>query len=209
MLALHTCAIKMPKATAALAGIRYKDWDAEYIGAGFEFSVFRTGHDEVLKIAHGTIDMPRHEQEGYAEQRRNSYQLMARWLGDFALPQSVEVAPLPFLPSRTAVQVRQPYRDIVDPELFHRDNPGINPANVTTVRDAHPSSGSQLLDFIERAQSLYKAQELVPDTNGSGNLIMAGEDFLMVDGQPIGTEHRPVQNIILGQLASLELAIAA
>lgn len=208
MLALHACAVKMPRAAAALTRIRYEEWDAEFIDMGFEFTVFRTG-EEVLKIAHGTIQMDRHEQESYAEQRRKSYRHMADWLGDFALPQSIEVAPLPFLPSRTAVQVRQPYHDIVDPELFHRDSPGINRLNVDSIRSEHPTSSDQLLDFIERGRSLYGALELVPDTNGTANLVMDGERIFMVDGQPIGTEHRPIQQIILGQLDSLELAIAA
>ena len=208
MLAIHACVTQAPRKTGAVFGLRYQPWDAEYLGRGFEFTVFRTGHDEVLKIAHNSIFLPAHRQREYAEKRQHEYRHMSRWLGEFSLPQAVEVAPLPFLPSLTAVQVRQPYRQVIDPALFKPETTTVIAHNFEQLEAAHPQAADQLPDFIERSRSLHAAKDLLPDTNGEANLVVDGNDLRMIDGQPIGLEHLPVQQVILGQLDSLELAIA-
>lgn len=208
MLAVHATATKTPRVAGALVGLRYKAWGAEYIGGGFEFSVFRTGEDEVLKIAHDTVHLPPHQQQAYAERRQAEYTHMASWLGEFVLPQEFSVEPLPFLPSRTAVQVRQPYCGIIDPQLFEPLNPNVIRPNLASLQSEYPSSTDQLSDFIDRSHALHRAQSLLPDTNGPANLVMDASQLRMIDGQPIGNEHFPIQQIILQQLDSLELAIA-
>jgi hypothetical protein len=205
LLALHACVVQ----SAALTGSRHAQWDATFVSSGDEFSVFKTKDDEVIKIAHNTLLMSRAEQRRYAENRQREHKLMAHWLGGFVLPQTYSVEPLSFLPGRTVVQVRQSYREISDPCLFEPLNTNVLQENLANLQAIHPDSTSQLGDFLERSRALHESEDLVPDTNGGANLVLDGEELLMVDGQPIGTEHRPVQKIILGQLASLELAIAA
>ncbi|HVX48405.1 MAG TPA: hypothetical protein VHA05_03555 [Candidatus Saccharimonadales bacterium] len=208
MLATHGLITRAPKKLTGLVGLDYKDWSGQHIGEGDEFTVFRISDDEVLKVAHATLLMRRQAQEAYAERLRKEHGLMLKWLGEFSLPQQVSVEALPFLPSVTAVQVRQPYLDGSDPRLFEPLNTDVVAANLDKLLDEHPSALGQLGDFTERSHGLHGAHGLVPDTNGESNLILSGENLVMVDGQPIGIAHRPVQEVILGQLDSLALAVA-
>jgi hypothetical protein len=211
-LAAHALATRAPKASGTLVGLRGLDtepWDAEFIGSGAEFSVFRDSDDEVVKIAHYTVTLSPNEQQAYADKRQAEYQHMANWLGEFVLPQEFSVAPLPFMPGRTAVQVRQPFRGVIDPHIFEPLSPDVIEPNVASLQNEHPGSIQQLSDFVERSRALHGAKDLLPDTNGPANLVMDGDNLCMIDGQPIGTEHFPIQQIILQQLSSLEMAIAA
>jgi hypothetical protein len=202
-LALHTLATQAPRLTARALNVNINPRHEEYVGCGMQSTVFRYSDSEVLKVINGTVFLNDRSKSRFAGKQERDHKRMAAALGEFVLPQEIFIAAHPIFEGRTAVQVLQPYKSIKDLYAY-----GNVPGQPATDRRS-PALASQLHEFVARSRSLFSNDTLLPDTDGSCNLVVEQTgQLLMIDGQPITPDNARTQKRVLAQLCALDTTYA-
>lgn len=205
----HKVSEKYPRQVARLLGVDYDPKELrDPIGSGSENIVFRQ-KNEVIKVHKGSAFMSEAQRQEIAAKKAHDHELMAEHLGQFALPQQVYVGEHPIIPSLRAIQTRQIYLSGLRDTRLVGESSGTDSvaANLDRFYGEYPEAAGQLIDFVEDSYKLDDEHNLLPDTNGSRNLVIGtDQNMVMVDGQPVGQEHTAVQDIIRWQLESLASA---
>lgn len=201
-----------PRALAAMTGIDRKLLYLEYLDKGHQSIVFRIGQagDEVLKVlvedGHPSAKERRHE----ADQMQHEHEVMANYLGRYVLPHRVTIGPNPLEPESTAIQIRQPYRE-VDYLLLADNNVRIPElgSGLQATSGVYPAAISEIGDALERSRRLFAERGLSTDLigrNNSGMDVHTGS-YIIIDGQPVTDRNPSVQAAMVGHFDRLDLAL--
>lgn len=200
-----------PDMVAKFLGIDYRPRPLRAIGQGWHSVVLLNGEDEVLKVNQRTLLYTATERAAFVERKRHEHEAMAEHLGSFVLPQEIFAAIHPVFRNREVVEITQPFRTIVNPNIFYKGCTASSiESSVQDLRIDYPSAAAQLTSYAEQSHALYDDTGLLPDSCGGGNLVLGfpDGDLLMIDGQPVGRDEPDIQGIILNNLTHLEQALA-
>jgi hypothetical protein len=213
LLAVNRMIVRRPELFASLLREDYCPSDLELLARRPDSDTYKKGHDEVIKVVRSSMDMTAGERRQRAAKMVVKHEAMSRFFGEFIVPQEISVRKHPILRGVKVVATTQGYVELHDPQLFQECRPELVSENLRTLQSQHPRAAAQLPEFVDRNQALYENTGLLVDTNGAGNLgvDLTTDRLLVIDGQPIGTEHPDIQAIILEQFNNLGngLTIAA
>lgn len=206
-LAIHEFATRFPSTAAKILGFQGVD----FVGAGADSTVFRQG-DQVVKVHRRSVEMGEPSRQILAAEMDRAYKVMASHLPDFILAQTIDVAAHPIRTEQRAVQIHQRYYDWYGIGTFLPNEGSIDLSGLAEVCRTVPGIDDALRDFVHGSRHMHAETGFLPDTTGINNLVLTRTDtpeLVLIDGQPIGTEHAEVQDKILSQLDQTERALAS
>jgi hypothetical protein len=205
--AVHELVTRSPRTVAQLLRLELTTDNVQYVGMGLQSVVIRSGDEEVVKVMQRTMDMPAPTREELICRYRTEYLALRECLPRFTIDQVVYVGVHPLISNREAVQIKQPYLDVLDLELelFPADSAEVLAQRVAALEARYPGVADQLRDFAEGSRRLCADHGLVPDINGAGNLVVDTRGRLwLVDGIPIPASRQELQERVTAQLDMLE-----
>lgn len=209
-LMLHGAALACPEMAARYAGV---DLDAvqrsEWIGMGYDSVVAKMPPDGVAKIHLATLCMDRASQRHFAEQKATEHEKLAAVMGEFCLPQSVDVDFFPGSTGHEAVQTHQPYRTLANLGIFTPRAETLatsTPRALRTLQQTYPEAAEQLPAFVGCSLALYNKTGLLPDATGLGNVSIDAitGDIVLIDAYPLPMTSQEVMRQTFGQLQELD-----
>lgn len=203
--AVHELVTRSPRTVAHLLGLRLTTDNVQYVGMGLQSVVIRNGDKEVIKVMQRTISMPSPTREELIGRYQTEYLAVRECLTRFTIDQVVYVGVHPLISNREAVQIKQPYLDVLDRELFPADSAEMLTQRVAALEARYPGTANQLRDFVEGSRRLHANHGLLPDINGAGNLVIDPRGRLwLIDGIPIPASRPELQERVTAQLDMLE-----
>lgn len=181
-LAVHKSIRIKPKFIRDLLARPYEKRGLEVIGIGYCSTVLRMG-ESAVKLHRATERMSHEEQLERVKDLTDSQEILLRYMGDYAIPQSFEVIEHPLRPKGIVASI-QP---IVE---------GFNPLRVDNVGCVSRLDASQkkvVREFTGCTFDMVADTGWVPDLNGADNFGFTkdGDSFVMVDTTPIKLRKPP------------------
>ena len=138
--------------------------------------------------------------------RRFGHRLLVDYLGETVLPQTVLIAEHVLGGGFQTLQIEQPYVELGNAlSPFDVNEPLVDLAKLEKVVLERPGADVALCELVDQSRKLYVDKEQLPDTNGTNNIVVQSDGSLvLLDSTPISNEHPVVQELILGQVMSLE-----
>ena len=209
VLLVHDVVVRYPRVSARALGLDYQPSSLAFVGAGDQSTVFRSSETEVTKVNNRSVLWSPAVRAAEAERARAAHLAMAEHLCDFVLPQTIFIGEHPFFSHSHAIQITQPYQEIIDPQLFEGGSRQDVKRRLLAMRDDYPAATTSLGNFVDGSRRLYDEHRLLPDTIGHKNVVIADDDsLLIIDGQPISTSLPKEQNLIRDQLNQIESLLA-
>jgi hypothetical protein len=174
----------------------------EKVGAGVEADVYRMGDSAIkyVRNSHLLSDSGRRE---LVDIKQSDFLKLQAELAIFMPAQTITIEPHLFNPGREVVQTTQPFVRF-EPLVTYR---GVE-RSVVLPNKITPLIADDLSDFLDGAWTSFGKEKILPDTNGSNNLVIDSEGRLkLLDTQPVGTMHPEVQVKIMEQMRSLALQL--
>ena len=206
--ALHKLAIDRPKQATRLMQAVLRPHGLEYLGFGIEASVYKTG-DEVVKVHRRSVQMSEARRHRVAEEKQAQFTDFRPFYGGFLLDQVITVDTHPLGRDLRAVQTRQPFFSFVhNLGIFTLNNPSVNIDNLERVCRQYPGIADELTDFVEAARRGAAETGLLPDVNGTDNLVVSSDsnvpELKLIDSQPLPADQGWAEELINAQLDSLQ-----
>lgn len=191
---------RYPKAVSRALGLTFVPKAVEFVGIGAQSIVIKDGDSVVRKILSKSLLMTDAERKFEAAKAREQHQALAEALGEFVLPHEVVIEKHPLFPDHDAIQLLQKHAVVAIPEVFGQDATSAA-SNLAVIRTRAPSVVHQLTPFINQSRRLYSETGLIPDLNGSSNVVVDNNDSLLViDSQPLCDENPIGRQLALEQL---------
>lgn len=210
-LTLHHIATKHPSITSALLRRDPEREGLQYAGEGYQSIVYQRG-EEVIKVHRQSVRMSEENRQLLAGRLEGEHFILRNYLGNIALAQNVLVADHPVIRRRRAVQIVQRFHNFSQLAIFsHSPQAEVAPPDLEADMKTYPGVEAALHDLVAMAGEMFEATGLLPDTVGRTNLVMTGnqrENLTLIDAQPIGPDFPLTQQRIVGQLATLDKALA-
>jgi hypothetical protein len=197
---------------AAVLGLSRHLPDLEEIDDSWQTTVYRLDEETVLKVLDTSIAMTRRERKRTAAQMRDEHAAYIDFIGPAVLSHDVDVGPHPFQQTSRVIRITQPYRE-VDFLKLDEEEPGNIPALAERLREAqasHPQVLGEIDHVVRGSRALYEERRLSTDLIGINNMGVAIDSgsFTIVDGQPVTTQHLPIQEKMNRCFDNLEAALA-
>lgn len=190
---IHKTVAQYPRLTSRAMGL---NWDAlrslDFVGLGYDSLVIKQSEETVLKLHMRSLTLDRPHQHEYAAQLADSYSRLAKYMGDFVLPQTTSVDGYPDSPRLQVVQTQQPFKPAIqDTGIFSRASEHIDVNALDRFYAGHPKAAAQLPAFARQSLKLYQNEGLLCDVIGTNNLVIDTQtsDLLLIDGAPLITTH--------------------
>jgi len=193
LLGLHQAANRNPRLVAKIFGLEYQELDPEPIGRGSQSTVYRLGEHSVLKVVDASADDSLQAQHEKASAMTRDHAMLRHYLGNMVIPHRVFVHRHPFDFTKTAIQIKQPYVEVTDPNLFIPGSGAVHYESLSRVK--------QNFDLDMQVRSLLASSwqmhdktfnKLLVDVRGQGNLGVDTHGRLRIlDGQPVGNDIDP------------------
>lgn len=210
--AAHEIAVRRPHIVATALSTYYKPPDVKIMNGGKNSNVYRINPAEILKIKRASIGRSLKEQVRMADQMRYEHDALRAYVGPAILPHSIDVGPHPWLDDVRAVRIQQAFRpvDFVKLGVDEDDVPRLA-ARLRAIRPAFLQPDEDLEALIEGSRQLHDDTGLTIDLYGIDNegFDLETGRLVVVDAQPVTSEHPDIQATIMHQLDNLERAHTA
>lgn len=179
----------------------------EFVGYGADYSVYGDGKT-VTKVNRASVNWSEQARQRYVEDNQRATQLLCETMGDMAIDQVYQVGQHP-LGIYRAVIATQTYVHGEALPVFNTNRIDINPEVVAAYCELAPQGEAALQKVVEDTHRLYDDQSLVPDTNGSGNLVVVGPEssLTLIDPQPMSGNE--LTGLIMQQVDALSKFLEA
>lgn len=181
-----------------------------YLGAGVEFSAYlRLADNMAVKVHRTSAGKADEELQALVREKNSAHQLLASYLGNTVLPQTVFVAEHVLGGGFQTLQIEQPYIRLANTlSPFSVNAPTVDITKLEKMVASRPGSDVAMHELIDQSLKFYDDKVQLPDTNGTNNVVVRQDGSLaLLDTTPIGNEHPGVQDLILSQVRSLEFGL--
>lgn len=168
-----------------------------FIGSGAEARVYSDG-EKVIKYVRESERLTSDERIALRDKKAAEFNLLRTYLSAFVLEQSIMVAPHAVKKNVEVVQTVQPHTE------FSRLLGRSGYEGDIIFSDTAMTSADELSNFLDVTWQLFGREGILPDTNGTDNIVMTENGVVLLDTQPIGADRGELQSLIKQQLGSIE-----
>lgn len=157
----------------------------KFLGFGSEYSVYGN-RESVIKAHRDSANWSEADRLEYVATKKIATDLLCECMGSMAVSQSYRVGDHPFGRYRVVI-AEQAFVDGEELPVFTINQPSVNRQVVSKYCESVPSGQAALEHVIEATHLLYDREHMVPDTNGTGNLVVVGPErhLTIIDPQPV------------------------